>query len=224
MKKQIGLITLIALLLTFVAFSGVASAQTGNGNVQMVMFTQKYCETCQKVHPIAQAAAAKYGVKFIEYDLGDVTNQGIAKANGVTMTPTIIMSGAQPARFEGDVSQAQLEAALQAAIGNPTAASAPTATPTMKPTTVPTATPTMKPTATPTMKPTATPTMKPTATPTMKPTTVPTATVQQPNIQVLQPQTQNQTTATQTVPEFSLLGLGAPALVIGAIYLFMRRK
>ncbi|MGZ4941141.1 MAG: thioredoxin family protein [Halobacteriota archaeon] len=184
MKKQIGLITLIALLLTFVAFSGVASAQTGNGNVQMVMFTQKYCETCQKVHPIAQAAAAKYGVKFIEYDLGDVTNQGIAKANGVTMTPTIIMSGAQPARFEGDVSQAQLEAALQAAIGNPTAASAPT----------------------------------------MKPTTVPTATVQQPNIQVLQPQTQNQTTATQTVPEFSLLGLGAPALVIGAIYLFMRRK
>ncbi|MGZ4948041.1 MAG: thioredoxin family protein [Halobacteriota archaeon] len=216
MKKQIGLITLIALLLTFVAFSGVASAQTGNGNVQMVMFTQKYCETCQKVHPIAQAAAAKYGVKFIEYDLGDVTNQGIAKANGVTMTPTIIMSGAQPARFEGDVSQAQLEAALQAAIGNPTAASAPT----VKPTTVPTATPTVKPSATPTVKPTTVPT----ATPTVKPTTVPTATVQQPNIQVLQPQTQNQTTATQTVPEFSLLGLGAPALVIGAIYLFMRRK
>ncbi|MGZ4943280.1 MAG: thioredoxin family protein [Halobacteriota archaeon] len=216
MKKQIGLITLIALLLTFVAFSGVASAQTGNGNVQMVMFTQKYCETCQKVHPIAQAAAAKYGVKFIEYDLGDVTNQGIAKANGVTMTPTIIISGAQPARFEGDVSQAQLEAALQAAIGNPTAASAPT----VKPTTVPTATPTVKPSATPTVKPTTVPT----ATPTVKPTTVPTATVQQPNIQVLQPQTQNQTTATQTVPEFSLLGLGAPALVIGAIYLFMRRK
>ncbi|MGZ4935907.1 MAG: thioredoxin family protein, partial [Halobacteriota archaeon] len=169
-------------------------------------------------------AAAKYGVKFVEYDVSDPTSKGIAEANGVTMTPTIIMSGAQPARFEGDVSQAQLETALKAAIGTPVAASAPTATPTMKPTTVPTATPTMKPTATPTMKPTATPTMKPTATPTMKPTTVPTATVQQPNIQVLQPQTQNQTTATQTVPEFSLLGLGAPALVIGAIYLFMRRK
>ena len=45
----------------------------------------------------------------------------------------------------------------------------------------------------------------------------------QPSIQVVTA-TQTPATSTQTVPEFSLLGLGAPALLIGAIYLFLRRR
>ena len=48
-------------------------------------------------------------------------------------------------------------------------------------------------------------------------------TVAQPAIQVVTA-TQTPTTSTQTVPEFSVLGLGAPALLIGAIYLFLRRR
>ncbi len=226
MKKQIGLITLIALLLTFVAFSGVASAQASN--VQVVMFTSPFCDTCQKVKPLLDAAVAKYGVKLVVYDVTDQSlSKGVAQANGVTATPTIVISGAVPARFVGDVTQAQLETAIKAAIGNP-------ATPTpVKPlqqqqtpfkATTPTPTPpkVVKATETPkkvvVVQATATPppvVVKATATPTVS---------TQPNISVMQPTTQNQTTPTQTVPEFSLLGLGAPALIVGAIYLFMRRK
>lgn len=219
MKKQIGLITLTALLLTFVAFSGVASAQASN--VQVVMFTSPMCETCLKVHPFVVNAAAKYGVKLIEYDVSDTTSKGIAQANGVTATPTIVISGAQSSRFVGDVTQAQLETAIKAAIGNP---ATPTPTPTppkvIQKATTPTPTPTPKPTKVVKVQQaeTKTTTVSPTPTPTPPPTQ------QQPNIEVVQPQTQTQTTATQTVPEFSLLGLGAPALIVGAVYLFMRRK
>ena len=48
-------------------------------------------------------------------------------------------------------------------------------------------------------------------------------TTTQPSIQVITA-TQTPTTSTQTVPEFSLLGLGAPALLVGAIYLFLRKR
>ncbi len=225
MKKQIGLIALTALLLTFVAFSGVASAQASD--VQVVMFTSPLCETCQKVHPYVVSAAAKYGVKLIEYDVSDTTSKGIAEANGVTATPTIVISGAQSARFVGDVTQAQLEAAIKAAIGNPTPTPTPKVTPkVVTPTPTPkvvqkATTPTPKPTTIVKVQQTETKTTKATPTPTAYPTTT---AQQQPNIEVVQPQTQTQTTATQTVPEFSLLGLGAPALIIGAIYLFMRRE
>jgi hypothetical protein len=52
------------------------------------------------------------------------------------------------------------------------------------------------------------------------PTKTPTAT---PTIQVVAPTPTTKTT-TSTVPEFSVLGLGAPALLVGAIYLFLRRQ
>ncbi len=234
MKKQFGLIVLIAVLLSFMAFSGVASAQSNK--VQAVMFTSPFCDTCQKVKPRFDDACAKYGITPIYYDVSDATSKGIAQANSVTATPTIVISGAVPARFEGDVSQAQIEAALKAAIGNP---ATPTPTPVPKQTVVQkAATPTPVPkvvqkVAAPTVKPTQVPTVKATATPTVTPTPTPTVTPtptdnKQPTIDVTQPQVQTQTTTqstgTQTVPEFSLLGLGAPALIIGAVYLVMRRK
>jgi hypothetical protein len=109
----------------------------------------------------------------------------------------------------------------------------PTATPTIKPT----ATPTIKPTATPTIKPTATPIVKkPTATPTIKPTATPTVAVtlssanstagneSVPGISVPSAQTSGVASlSAQPVLEFSLLGLGIPALLAGLVYLLIRR-
>ncbi len=211
MKKQIGLVAFTALLITFMAFSGVASAQTSN--VHIVYFGSPMCSACQQVHPLLTNAAAKYGVTVEEHDVSDSAGKGIAQANNVMETPTIIITGAQSARYEGLVSQATLETAIKAAIGNP-ATPTPAAPKVVQKVATPTPAPVVRSTATPP------PVVKATTTPT------PTPPVTQPNIQVLQP-TQNQskvTSATQSVPEFSLLGLGAPALVVGAIYLFMRRK
>ena len=197
------------------AFSGVASAQTSNA--QVVFFTSPFCSACQAAEPIVQSSAAKYGVTLVIYDVTTPEGKGIAQANGVSETPTIVVSGAQNARFEGSVTQAQMDSALQAAIGTATPAAKATvaaATPTAAPTAA--ATVAHTPTATPIKTPTATPTKTPTATPTKTPTATPT-------IQVVAPTPTTKTT-TSTVPEFSVLGLGAPALLVGAIYLFLRRQ
>jgi hypothetical protein len=111
------------------------------------------------------------------------------------------------------------------------------------PTVKPTATPTVKPTATPTVKPTATPTVKPTATPTVKATATPTVQAavlsgssnssssvtaaeneSVPGISVPSAQTSGVASLpAQPVLEFSVLGLGIPALLAGLVYLLMRR-
>ena len=160
-KKQIGLLAIIAVLVSFMAFTGVASAQTSNA--QVVFFTSPFCSACQAAEPIVQSSAAKYGVTVTVVDVTASPGKGIGTANGVTQTPTIVVSGAQNARFEGSVTQAQMDSALQAAIG--------TATPAAK-ATVAAATPTAAPTAAATVAhtPTATPTKTPTATPTKTPT------------------------------------------------------
>jgi thiol-disulfide isomerase/thioredoxin len=194
-KKQIGLLAIIAILVSFMAVTGVASAQASN--VQVVFFTSPFCSACQAAQPIVASAAAKYGVAVTTIDVTTDIGKGIATANGISATPTIIVTGAQNARFVGSVTQAQMEAAINAAVGTPK----------------PTVTPTVKPTVTPTVKPTVTPTVKPTVTPTVTPTA-------QPPIHVVTATP----TPTSTVPEFAVLGLGAPALVIGAIYLFLRRR
>lgn len=194
-------------LVSFMALTGVASAQTNNA--QVTFFTSPFCSACQAAEPIVQSSAAKYGVPVNVVDVTANPGKGIGTANGVTETPTIVVSGAQTTRFEGSVTQAQMDSALQAAIGTTPAAKATVAaTTTPKATAEPTVT--HKVTPTPTAKPTAQPTAKPTAT-------------AQPTIQVATT-TPTTTTSTQTVPEFSLLGLGAPALLVGAIYLFLRRQ
>jgi thioredoxin-like negative regulator of GroEL len=198
MQKQVGLIALIALIVSFMAFSGVVSAQASN--VQVVLFTSPMCSVCQVVEPRVQSAAAQYGVTLIIHDVSTAEGKGIAQANGVSGTPTIIISGAQSATFTGDVSQAQIAAAIKAAIG----------TTTPKPVVKQAATATPKPVVKQAVvvKQAATATPKATAQPTIEVVTA----------------TQTPATSTQTVPEFSLLGLGAPALVVGAIYLFLRRR
>lgn len=206
-KKQIGLLAIIAFIVTFMAFSGVASAQTSNA--QVVFFTSPYCSACKTAEPIVQSAAAKYGVTLVTYDVTTSPGKGIASANGVSETPTIVVSGAQSARFEGSITQAQIESAIKAAIGTTTVQQA-AATPTAAATVKAAATPTKTPTAAATVA--QTPTATPTKTPTAKPT-----------IQVVAP-TPTAKTTTSTVPEFSVLGLGAPALLVGAIYLFLRRQ
>jgi len=193
MKKKIGLLAIIALLVSFMAFSGVASAQTSN--VQVVMFTSPLCGVCQQVEPRVQSAAAQSGVTLVIYDVTTPEGKGIAQANGVSGTPTIVISGAQPARLVGDVSQTQIATAIKAAIGT---------------TPVKQAVAVVKATPTPVKQVTA-----------VKAVAVTTA--KQPTIEVVTAN-QTSTTATQTVPEFSLLGLGAPALLVGAIYLFLRRR
>ena len=189
------------------AFSGVASAQTSNA--QVVFFTSPYCSACKTAEPIVQSAAAKYGVTLVTYDVTTSPGKGIASANGVSETPTIVVSGAQSARFEGSITQAQIESAIKAAMGTTTVQQA-AATPTAAATVKAAATPTKTPTAAATVA--QTPTATPTKTPTAKPT-----------IQVVAPTPTTKTT-TSTVPEFSVLGLGAPALLVGAIYLFLRRQ
>jgi thiol-disulfide isomerase/thioredoxin len=214
MKKKIGLLAIIGLLVSFMAFSGVASAQASN--VHVVFFTSPMCGTCQQVKPLADAAAAKYGIAITYYDVTVGEGKGIATANGVTATPTIVISGAQSARFEGFVTQAQIETAIKAAIGTPT----PTK-PVVKATPVPVKATPVAVKATPVAVKATPVAVK--ATPVAVKAVAKTTT--QPTIEVVTA-TQTPTTSTQTatVPEFSLLGLGAPALLIGAIYLFLRRR
>ncbi len=214
------------------AFTGVASAQTSNA--QVVFFTSPSCSACAAAHPIVESAAAKYGVPVSWIDITTSPGKGIATANDVSTTPTIVVSGAQSARFEGSITQAQIESAIQAAIGTTTPAAKATvaATPAAKATVAATTTPKAPVAATTTPKATATPTAAapvkaaapPTAAAPVKaaapPTKTPTAT---PTIQVVAPTPTTKTT-TSTVPEFSVLGLGAPALLVGAIYLFLRRQ
>ena len=198
---------MIAFIVTFMAFTGVASAQTSNA--QITFFTQPGCAACQAAEPIVNSAAAKYGVAVTVVDLSTTVGKNIARATGgITTTPTIIVSGAQSATFVGSVTQAQLESSITAAKG--------TATPAAKATVA--ATPAAKATvaATPAAKATVAATTTPKA-------TVAATTTPQPKI-VVATTTPTTTTSTQTVPEFSLLGLGAPALLVGAIYLFLRRQ
>ena len=197
MKKQFSLVAIIiAVFVSFVAFSGVASAQASN--VQVVLFTSPMCSVCQQVHSLAQNAAAKDGVPFVVYDVSSSTGKAVAQANSVSATPTIIVSGAKTTRLEGSVTQAQIEAAIQQAKGSAT-----TPKPMVKAAT----------TRYPMVEHGAAGVASQTAA----------KANMQPAIQIATT-TQTPTNPTQTVPEFSLLGLGAPALVAGAIYLFLRRK
>ena len=195
------------------AFTGVASAQTSNA--QVVFFTSPSCSACAAAHPIVESAAAKYGVPVSWIDITTSPGKGIATANDVSTTPTIVVSGAQSARFEGSITQAQIESAIQAAIGTTTPAAKATVAATTTPKAPVAATTTPKATATPTAAAPVKAAAPPTAAATVKATT--------PTIQVVAPTPTTKTT-TSTVPEFSVLGLGAPALLVGAIYLFLRRQ
>jgi len=217
MKKQLGLIAFTALLVSFVAFTGVTSAQASN--TQVLFFESPMCSVCQQVKPLVESAAAQTGAKLIVYDVSTSPGSGIAQANGVSGTPTIVIQGGQT--LTGAVTQQQIVTAINAAAG--------ATTPKVVATPAPTATPkVVKAAATPTAMPTATPKVvkaaaTPTATTTPQATKTVAKTAAQPAIQVVT-STQTPTTSTQTVPEFSLLGLGAPALIVGAIYLFLRRR
>ena len=196
MKKQISLIALSTLVVACVAFSGVASAQSSG--VQVYFFESPYCGVCTQVRPLMESAAAQTGAHVTYYDMSTSLGAGIGKANGVTETPTIVIQGGQT--LVGSVTEQQIVAAIQAASGNQVAKAA--ATPkVVQATPVP---------------------VKATPVP-VKATKTVAKTVAQPAIQVVTA-TQTPTTSTQTVPEFSVLGLGAPALLIGAIYLFLRRR
>ena len=196
MKKQISLIALSTLIVACVAFSGVASAQSSG--VQVYFFESPYCGVCTQVRPLMESAAAQTGAHVTYYDMSTSLGAGIGKANGVTETPTIVIQGGQT--LMGSVTEQQIVAAIQAASGNQVAKAA--ATPkVVQATPVP---------------------VKATPVP-VKATKTVAKTVAQPAIQVVTA-TQTPTTSTQTVPEFSVLGLGAPALLIGAIYLFLRRR
>jgi hypothetical protein len=226
MKKQIGLLALSTILIACVAFSGVSVASAQASNIQVLFFESPLCGICQQVKPLMEQAAAQTGVTLIQYDVSQSPGSGIAAANHVTETPTIVIQGGQT--LEGSVTEAQIVAAIQAAEGSSTpavvkATPTPVATPAVvKATPTPVATPavvkaTPTPVATPAVvKATPTPVATPKVVTAAKPTT-------QPSIQVVTA-TQTPTSSTQTVPEFSLLGLGAPAIVVGAIYLFLRRR
>jgi hypothetical protein len=212
MKKQIGLLALSTVIIACMAFSGVSVASAQASNIQVLFFESPLCGICQQVKPLMEQAAAQTGVTLIQYDVSQSPGSGIAAANHVTETPTIVIQGGQT--LEGSVTEAQIVAAIQAAEGSSTPA-------VVKATPTPVATPavvkaTPTPVATPAVvKATPTPVATPKVVTAAKPTT-------QPSIQVVTA-TQTPTSSTQTVPEFSLLGLGAPAIVVGAIYLFLRR-
>jgi LPXTG-motif cell wall-anchored protein len=226
MKKQIGLIALSTLIVACVAFSGVASAQSSG--VQVYFFESPYCGVCTQVRPLMESAAAQTGAHVTYYDMSTSLGAGIGKANGVTETPTIVIQGGQT--LMGSVTEQQIVAAIQAASGNQVAKAAATpavvkaaATPAVvKATPTPYVAPkVVKATPTPYVAPKV---VKATPTPYVAPKVVTAAEPRtQPSIQVVTA-TQTPATSTQTVPEFSLLGLGAPALLIGAIYLFLRRR
>jgi len=211
MKKQIGLIALSTLIVACVAFSGVASAQSSG--VQVYFFESPYCGVCTQVRPLMESAAAQTGAHVTYYDMSTSLGAGIGKANGVTETPTIVIQGGQT--LKGSVTEQQIVAAIQAASGSSTPAVVKaTPTPYVAPKVV-------KATPTPYVAPKV---VKATPTPYVAPKVVTAAEPRtQPSIQVVTA-TQTPATSTQTVPEFSLLGLGAPALLIGAIYLFLRRR
>jgi len=204
MKKQISLIALSTLIVACVAFSGVASAQSSG--VQVYFFESPYCGVCTQVRPLMESAAAQTGAHVTYYDMSTSLGAGIGKANGVTETPTIVIQGGQT--LVGSVTEQQIVAAIQAASGNQVAKAA--ATPAV-----------VKATPTPYVAPKV---VKATPTPYVAPKVVTAAEPRtQPSIQVVTA-TQTPATSTQTVPEFSLLGLGAPALLVGAIYLCLRRR
>jgi hypothetical protein len=210
MKKQISLIALSTLIIAGLAFSGVASAQSSG--VQVYFFESPLCGVCTQVRPLMESAAAQTGARVTYYDMTTSPGAGIGKANGVTETPTIVIQGGQT--LVGAVTEQQIVAAIQAAGGNQVAKAA--ATPTVvQATPVP-----VKATPVP-VKATPVP-VKATPVPVKAIKTV-AKTTTQPSIQVITA-TQTPTTSTQTVPEFSLLGLGAPALLVGAIYLFLRKR
>ena len=196
MKKQISLIALSTLIVACVAFSGVASAQSSG--VQVYFFESPYCGVCTQVRPLMESAAAQTGAHVTYYDMSTSLGAGIGKANGVTETPTIVIQGGQT--LVGSVTEQQIVAAIQADSGNQVAKAA----------------------ATPKVVQATPLPVKATPVP-VKATKTVAKTVAQPAIQVVTA-TQTPTTSTQTVPEFSVLGLGAPALLIGAIYLFLRRR
>ncbi len=217
MKKQISLIALSTLVVACVAFSGVASAQSSG--VQVYFFESPYCGVCTQVRPLMESAAAQTGAHVTYYDMSTSLGAGIGKANGVTETPTIVIQGGQT--LMGSVTEQQIVAAIQAASGNQVAKAAATP-PVVKATPTPYVAPkVVKATPTPYVAPKV---VKATPTPYVAPKVVTAAEPRtQPSIQVVTA-TQTPATSTQTVPEFSLLGLGAPALLIGAIYLFLRRR
>jgi len=203
MKKQIGLIALSALIIACVAFSGVASAQTSG--VTVYFFESPMCGVCTAVRPLMEQAAAQTGAQVTYYDVSQSPGSGIAIANHVTETPTIVIQGGQT--LVGSVTEQQIVAAIQAAGGSSASrfgSAAPSATPT----------PYVAPKV---VKATPTPYVAPKVVKTVAKAST------QPSIEVVTA-TQTPTTSTQTVPEFSLLGLGAPALLVGAIYLFLRRR
>jgi len=206
MKKQIGLIALSTLIVACVAFSGVVSAQASG--VQVYFFESPYCGVCTAVRPLMESAAAQTGAHVTYYDMSTSLGAGIGKANGVTETPTIVIQGGQT--LVGSVTEQQIVAAIQAAGGSSTSKVGSAATPTATP--APTATPVVAKTPVVTPVVAKTPVVKAAA-----------KTSTQPSIEVVTA-TQTPTTSTQTVPEFSLLGLGAPALLVGAIYLFLRKR
>ena len=217
MKKQIGLIALSTLIVACVAFSGVVSAQASG--VQVYFFESPYCGVCTAVRPLMESAAAQTGAHVTYYDMSASLGAGIGKANGVTETPTIVIQGGQT--LVGSVTEQQIVAAIQAAGGNQVAKAA--ATPAVvKATPTPYVAPkVVKATPTPYVAPKV---VKATPTPYVAPKVVTAAEPRmQPSIQVVTA-TQTPATSTQTVPEFSVLGLGAPALLIGAIYLFLRKR
>jgi LPXTG-motif cell wall-anchored protein len=231
MKKQIGLIALSTLIVACVAFSGVVSAQASG--VQVYFFESPYCGVCTQVRPLMESAAAQTGARVTYYDMSTPLGAGIGAANGVKETPTIVIQGGQT--LVGSVTEQQIVAAIQAAGGSskvgatqPTATPTPTATPNVvkavvKATPTPVAVVKATPTPVAVVKATPTPVAVVKATTTPKVAKAVAKTNTQPSIQVVTA-TQTPATSTQTVPEFSLLGLGAPALLIGAIYLFLRRR
>ena len=210
MKKQIGLLVLSTILIACVAFSGVAVASAQASNIQVLFFYSPLCGICEQVKPLMESAAAQTGVKLIEYDVSTSPGAGIAQANGVTETPTIVIQGGQT--LAGSVTEQQIIAAIQAAEGSSTPA-------VVKATPSAVATPAVVK-ATPSVVATPKAVAKVVTTPKVVTAAKP---ITQPSIQVVTA-TQAPITSTQTVPEFSLLGLGAPAIVVGAIYLFLRRR
>ena len=142
MKKQLGLIAFTALLVSFVAFTGVTSAQASN--TQVLFFESPMCSVCQQVKPLVESAAAQTGAKLIVYDVSTSPGSGIAQANGVSGTPTIVIQGGQT--LTGLVTQQQIVTAINAAAGATTpkvvATPTPAATPkVVKAAATPTATP-----------------------------------------------------------------------------------
>ena len=226
----------------------------------VMLFTSPNCSVCNQVHPLAVSAAAKYGVNLVVYDVSTSEGKGIAQANSVSGTPTIIISGAQSARFEGAVTQAQIETAIKAAIG--TATPSPSVSPTPSPSVSPTPSPspatrtsecTLKTTGFLWVQPLTcySPPMQLTGgssslqkclvlTSSAPMLTVPSAAAASastmlaeasalsqgsvPSVSLPTAQTSDATKLpTQSIVEFSLLGFGAPTLLIGVLYLLLRK-